>query len=57
MTDPYKLTTLRTTPADRENIQRIIESGLATNMTSAVQLSLALVAHQIVKAKPLRRQP
>jgi len=34
--------------------QRIIESGLATNMTSAVQLSLALVAHQIVKAKPLK---
>jgi len=49
MTDPYKLTTLRTTPADRENIQRIIESGLATNMTSAIQVALALVAKRIVK--------
>jgi len=50
MTDlGFKLTTLRTTPADRENIQRIIESGLATNMTSAIQVALALVAKRIVK--------
>lgn len=42
-------TTLRLTDIDRANAAKLIEAGLAIDLTGAVRVALALVAKKLVK--------
>ena len=48
---PTRATNLRLTPADRANAQEIIEAGMASDVTGAVRVALALVAKRLVRGK------
>lgn len=40
-------TTIRLTDADRENIERIVKTGAASNTAEAIRVALALTAKRI----------
>ena len=46
-----KPTTIRLTDQDKANAQTIIETGMARDVTSAVQVALGLVATRIIKSR------
>ena len=46
-----KQVTMRLTDQDKANARTIIETGLATTTTAAVQVALALVAHRIIRTR------
>ena len=46
-----KPTTIRLSDQDKLNARAIIETGLATTTTAAIQVALALVAHRIIRTR------